>query len=72
MPQPVDDGFATEVEIVELSSVEKGRRGLLGRLLFVATVALLAGLIVIAGVPSRTTFALDTPLPNFLSTNAAP
>lgn len=74
MPLRIDDDFATAVEIVDLTEpAVRGRgRGVLGRLVFVAGVALLAGLIAIAGVPSRSTFALDTPLPNLLGPAAAP
>jgi hypothetical protein len=71
-PQPIDHAIVMDVEIVELTAVATRRRGFLGRALFVASVALLAGLIAIAGVPSRSTFALDAPLPNLLSPTAAP
>jgi len=66
---PVADAIASEVEIIELSAVGRRRRGLLGRVLFVVAVAGLAGLIAIAGVPSRTSFNLNNPLPNLLQQN---
>jgi len=68
---PVADAIASEVEIIELSAVGRRRRGLLGRVLFVVAVAVLAGLIAIAGVPSRTSFSLNNPLPNLLQQNQA-
>ena len=71
-PNAIDDVSSNEPEIIELSAVAANRRGLLARFLFVASVALLAGLIAIAGVPSRSTFALDTSLPNIFSPTAAP
>ena len=68
---PIADAFVTEVEVIELSAVEKRRRnGLMGRLFFAAAVALLASLIAIAGVPQRTSFSLSNPLPNILQPNA--
>ena len=71
-PQPVDDDFATEVEIIELHHVERRGRGLLARLAFVVAIAVLAGLVAIAGIPSRTTFAFDTPLPNIFAPTTGP
>ena len=68
---PVADAIASDVEIIELSAVGRRRRGLLGRVLFVVAVAVLAGLIAIAGVPSRTSFSLNNPLPNLLQQNQA-
>ncbi len=60
------------VEVIELRDVERRGRGLAGRLLFFAGIALLASLVAIAGLPSRTPIAFDTPLPNILATNDTP
>ena len=69
---PMADAFVTEVEVIELSAVEKRRRnGLMGRLFFAAAVAVLATLIAIAGIPQRTSFSLNNPLPNLLQQNSA-
>ena len=63
---------AADVEIVELTAVEPSRHGFLRRMLFVVAVAVLAGLIAQAGLPSRTSFAFDTPLPNVFTATPAP
>ena len=69
---PPGEALANEVEVIELSAVERRRRnGLVGRLFFAAAVALLASLIAIAGVPQRTSFSLSNPLPNLLQPNSA-
>jgi hypothetical protein len=72
VPQLIDDDFEDEVEIVELRHVERRGRGLMTRVAFVFVIALMAGLIAMAGMPSRTTFAFNTPLPNIFAPNAAP
>ncbi len=69
---PSGDAAVAEVEIVELRHIERPIRGLIARIIFVVMIATFAGLIVINGLPARSTFALDNPLPNLLSTNAAP
>jgi hypothetical protein len=61
-----------DVEIVELTAAVRPSRGLLPRVLFAIAVAVLAGLIAWVGLPSRTSFAFDTPLPNILTTTPAP
>jgi hypothetical protein len=60
-----------EVEILELSAVDRPRRVSVARVAFVFLVALLAGLVAMAGMPSRSSFAFDQPLPNFFSTTQA-
>jgi hypothetical protein len=61
-----------EVEIVELTAVAPRRRALVPRVVFAIGIALLAGLIAWVGLPSRTSFAFDTPLPNILTATPAP
>jgi len=63
---------AFDVEIVELSAVDRPRRVPLGRVAVVVAIGLLAGLVAMAGIPSRTSFALEAPLSNVLSPNTAP
>jgi hypothetical protein len=57
---------------VELSTISKARRASGPRVLFVVAVAVLAGLIAIAGAPTRSSFALDRPLPNPFAAPQAP
>jgi hypothetical protein len=59
---------ASDVEIVELTADRRQARRYLPRLVFVVGVAVLAGLIAIAGFPARPSFALDQPLPNIFAT----
>jgi hypothetical protein len=61
-----------EVEIVELTAIARPKRGYLPHLAFVVGVAVLAGLIAIAGFPTRTSLAFDEPLPNFFAATPAP
>ena len=65
--RPSVEAFETEVEVVELRHIERPIRWLAGRLAFVVLIAMLAGAIAVAGLPSRTNIAFDTPLPNFLA-----
>ena len=60
------------VEVVELSAVERSKLGILPRLVFIVAIALMAGLIALAGLPSRSSFAFDTPLPNVFQATPAP
>lgn len=60
-----------EVEILELSAIDRPRRVSVGRVAVVFLIALLAGLVALTGMPSRSSFAFDQPLPNFLSTTQA-
>jgi len=60
-----------EVEILEQSAVDRPRRLPAGRVAFFFLIALLAGAVAIAGMPSRSSFAFDQPLPNFFSTTQA-
>jgi hypothetical protein len=60
------------VEVVELTAVERPRLGLLPRLVFVVGIAVMAGLIAMAGLPSRSSFAFDSPLPNVFQVTPAP
>jgi hypothetical protein len=69
---PDGDALVPEVEIVELGPVKRDGRGLRARLAFVVGIALLAGLVAMGGLPSRSTFALDQPLGNFLTPTLAP
>jgi hypothetical protein len=69
---PSGDAYAAEVEVVELRHVERPIRGLLARLVFVAGIAVLAGTIAIAGLPGRSSFSLNQPLPNLLAPATAP
>ena len=62
----------SEVEILELTALERPRRVRPGRVAFVVLIALLAGLVAMAGMPSRSDMAFDTPLPNFLAPNPQP
>ena len=72
MPQPIEDDLEDEVEIVELRRVERRRRGLMTRVAFVLLIGVLAGLVARVGIPSRTTFAFDSSLPNIFATTPAP
>ena len=69
---PPAEVAATEVEVVELQHVERPGRRILNRLLLVAGIVVLAAAAAIAGLPSRSTFALDAPLPNLFSPTNAP
>ena len=60
-----------EVEILELSAIDRPRRVSAGRVAFAFLIAVLAGLVAMAGMPSRSSFAFDQPLPNFFSTMQA-
>ena len=60
------------VEVVELSAVERPRLGILPRVAFVVAIAIMAGVIAWAGLPARSSFAFDTPLPNILQATPAP
>ena len=60
-------GSEAEVEVVELRHIERPIRGLVSRVAFVILIAVLAVGVAVAGLPSRTNFAFDTPLPNFLA-----
>jgi hypothetical protein len=71
-PDPHAPGTTPEVEIVELHAVRAPARRHLGRVAFVVGVAVLAGLIAIAGFPPRPSFALDRPLPNIFAGTQAP
>jgi hypothetical protein len=72
VPQPMDDDLENEVEIIELRHVERRARGLMTRVAFVFVIAVMAGLVAMAGMPSRTTFAFTSPLPNIFAPHAAP
>ena len=61
-----------EVEIVELTAVARPKRGYLPHVAFVIGVAILAGLVAIAGFPTRTSLAFDEPLPNIFAATPAP
>jgi hypothetical protein len=69
-PSAADGSF--DAEIVELTAVANPRRAVVPGLVFVVAVAVLAGLIAIAGAPPRSSFALDQPLPNIFAAPAAP
>ena len=69
---PSDEAVAAEVEIIELRHIERPIRGLAGRLVFVLAIAVLGGILAITGIPSRSTWALEAPVPNIFSTNATP
>ena len=60
------------VEVVELSAVDRPKLGLLPRVVFIVGIAVMAGLVAMAGLPSRTSFAFDTPLPNVFQATPAP
>ena len=60
-----------EVEILELSAIDRPRRVSAGRVAVVFVIALLAGLVAMTGMPSRSSFAFDQPLPNVFSTTQA-
>ena len=60
-----------EVEILELSAIDRPRRVSVGRVAVVFLIALLAGLVAMTGMPSRSSFAFDQPLPNVFSTTQA-
>lgn len=68
----MNDDFENEVEIIELRHVERRGRGLMTRVAFLFVIAVMAGLVAMAGMPSRTTFAFDSPLPNIFAPHAAP
>jgi hypothetical protein len=70
--QPAVPGVEPRVEIVELTAVHGPARGVLRRVGFALVIVLMAGLIAWAGLPSRTSFAFDEPLPNLLTPTAAP
>ena len=59
----------TDLEIVELSSAthDRPRRGHAWRAGFALAIAVLVGLIAIAGIPSSSGPGLDDPLPNLLA-----
>jgi hypothetical protein len=61
-----------EVEVVELHHIERPIRGLIARAAFVVAVVVLAVLVAIVGLPDRSTFSLDTPLPNLFAPASAP
>ena len=69
---PSTDAFSAEVEVIELRHVERPIRGLVGRLAFVAGIAVLVGMIAIAGLPGRSSFTLNSPLLNLLAPVTAP
>jgi hypothetical protein len=70
--RPIAADAAPVVEIVELTALAKPRRATVPRVIFVVGVAILAGLIAIAGAPTRTSFALDQPLPNLFAAPQTP
>jgi hypothetical protein len=70
-PEPLAVVVENDVEILELSAVKRPRRVPVGRVAFVFLIALLAGLVAIAEMPSRSSFAFDQPLPNIFSTTQA-
>ena len=60
-----------EVEILELTALAPRRRVPLSRAAFVILIAVLAVLVALADMPSRSTFVFDEPLPNFFSSTQA-
>jgi hypothetical protein len=78
LPEPTDRAsepmalvVENEVEILELSALAQPRRVPLSRAAFVVLIAILAVLVALADMPSRSTFVFDEPLPNFFSTTQA-
>jgi hypothetical protein len=70
--QPFAGAPDADLEIVELTAVERPTRGYLPRLAFVIGVAVLAGLIAIAGFPKGSSFGFGEPLPNIFAAQPAP
>ena len=61
-----------DVEIVELSASARQRNRLLGPAFLLVAIVVLAGLIAFVGVPSRTPFSLNNPLPNLMQQGYTP
>ena len=60
-----------EVEVLELNAADRPRRVPVGRVAVIVLIGLLAGLVALAGIPGRSDFAFDRPLPNLFSTTQA-
>jgi hypothetical protein len=70
-PDALAHVMENEVEVLELSAVDRPRRASRARAAFVILVVLLAGLVALIGIPGRSDFAFDRPLPNLFSTTEA-
>jgi hypothetical protein len=67
-PESLALTLENEVEVLELSAVARPRRLPVGRIAVIVLIGLLAGLVALAGIPGRSEFGFDRPLPNFFST----
>ncbi|HET9852201.1 MAG TPA: hypothetical protein VFP56_06810 [Candidatus Limnocylindrales bacterium] len=66
--EPMAVAVEHEVEILELSALARPRRVPVGRVAFFFLIVLLAGAVAMVGMPSRSSFAFDQPLPNIFAT----
>lgn len=77
LPAPIDTpseslalALDNEVEVLELSAPDRPRVPV-GRVAVIVLIGLLAGMVALAGIPGRSDFGFDRPLPNLFSTTEA-